>query len=58
MLLSELTRKQKLKFLDLAFHMAAVDGDPSIQEKRMLNEKLAELAIILLLNIVFRCQII
>lgn len=42
MLLSELTRKQKLKFLDLAFHMAAVDGDPSIQEKRMLNEKLVE----------------
>lgn len=42
MLLSELNRKQKLKFLDLAFHMAAVDGVPSDQERRLLNEKLAE----------------
>lgn len=42
MLLSELNRKQKLKFLDLAFHMAVVDGIPSSQEKRLLNEKLAE----------------
>lgn len=42
MLLSELNRKQKLKFLDLAFHMAAVDGIPTSQEKRILNEKLAE----------------
>lgn len=42
MLLSELNRKQKLKFLDLAFHMAAVDGVPNHQEKRILNEKLAE----------------
>src|SRR5690554_6772193 len=42
MLLSELNRKQKLKFLDLASHMAAVDGIPTSQEKRILNEKLAE----------------
>ncbi len=42
MLLSKLNRKQKLKFLDLALHMAAVDGVPSAQEKRILNEKLAE----------------
>lgn len=42
MLLSELNRKQKLKFLDLAFHMAVVDGMASSQEKRLLNEKLAE----------------
>lgn len=42
MLLSKLNRKQKLKFLDLALHTAAVDGDPSDQERRLLNEKLAE----------------
>lgn len=42
MLLSKLNRKQKLKFLDLALHTAAIDGDPSEQEQRLLNEKLAE----------------
>ena len=42
MLLSKLNRKQKLKFLDLALHTAAIDGVPSDQEKRLLNEKLAE----------------
>lgn len=42
MLLSRLNRKQKLKFLDLALHTAAIDGLPSDQEKRLLNEKLAE----------------
>lgn len=42
MLLSKLNRKQKLKFLDLALHMAAIDGVPSAQETRILNEKLAE----------------
>ena len=42
MLLSELNRKQKLKFLDLALHTAVIDGDASDQEQRLLNEKLAE----------------
>lgn len=42
MLLSKLNRKQKLKFLDLALHTAAIDGVPSKQEKRLLNTKLAE----------------
>lgn len=42
MLLSTLTRKEKLKFLDLALHMVTVDGKPSIQETRLLNMMLAE----------------
>ena len=42
MLLSSLTRKEKLKFLDLAIHIAAVDGTPDIQEQRLLNVMIAE----------------
>lgn len=42
MLLSLLTRKEKLKFLDLAMHMVSVDGEPNIVEQRLLNMMLAE----------------
>ncbi len=42
MLLSLLTRKEKLKFLDLAMHMVSVDGEASKIEKRLLNVMLAE----------------
>lgn len=42
MLLSQLTRKEKLKFLDLAMHMVSVDGEPTLLEKRLLNMMLAE----------------
>ncbi|MBE0701303.1 MAG: hypothetical protein IH571_06420 [Acholeplasmataceae bacterium] len=42
MLLSLLTRKEKLKFLDLAMHMVSVDGEPTALEERLLNMMLAE----------------
>ena len=42
MLLSSLARKEKLKFLDLAIHIAAVDGSPSVDEERLLNMMIAE----------------
>lgn len=42
MLLSLLTRKEKLKFLDLVMHMVAVDGEPTKIEQRLLNIMLAE----------------
>ncbi len=42
MLLSLLSRKEKLKFLDLAMHMVSVDGEASVIEKRLLNLMLAE----------------
>jgi hypothetical protein len=42
MLLSLLTRKEKLKFLDLAMHMVSVDGEPTAMEQRLLNMMLAE----------------
>jgi hypothetical protein len=42
MLLSLLTRKDKLKFLDLVMHMVAVDGEPTEIEQRLLNIMLAE----------------
>jgi hypothetical protein len=42
MLLSLLTRKEKLKFLDLALHMVSVDGKPNTYEERLLNMMLAE----------------
>lgn len=42
MLLSTLSRKEKLKFLDLALHMVLVDGEASKLEKRLLNMMLAE----------------
>ena len=42
MLLSLLTRKEKLKFLDLAMHMVTIDGEASAIEKRFLQLMLAE----------------
>lgn len=42
MLLSQLNRKEKLKFLDLAMHMVSVDGKPTDHEQRLLNIMLAE----------------
>ncbi len=42
MLLSLLTRKEKLKFLDLVMHMVSVDGEPTAIEQRLLNIMLAE----------------
>ena len=42
MLLSLLTRKEKLKFLDLAMHMAVVDGQVSKIERRLLRTMLVE----------------
>lgn len=42
MLLTLLTRKEKLKFLDLVMHMVSVDGEPTEIEKRLLNIMLAE----------------
>ncbi|MDL2292322.1 hypothetical protein LJC17_01820 [Acholeplasma sp. OttesenSCG-928-E16] len=44
MLLSTLTRKEKLKFLDLAIHIALVDGDATEQENRMLKLMVAEVS--------------
>ena len=43
MLLSTLNRKEKLKFLDLALHLVAVDGEPSDYEDRILNLMLEEI---------------
>lgn len=42
MLLSLLNRKEKLKFLDIAIQMVAVDGEPTAFEQRILNMMLAE----------------
>ena len=42
MLLSQLSRKEKLKFLDLAMHVVSVDGMPNALEQRLLNMMLAE----------------
>jgi len=42
MLLTLLNRKQKLKFLDLAMHMVAVDGKASKIEKKLLQSMLIE----------------
>lgn len=42
MLLSLLSRKEKLKFLDMAMHMVSVDGEPTTVEQRLLNMMLAE----------------
>ncbi|MGI6781744.1 MAG: hypothetical protein ACOX56_02835 [Acholeplasmataceae bacterium] len=43
MLLHSLTRKEKLKFLDLALHLCSIDGEPSNYEDRILNLMLAEI---------------
>ncbi len=42
MFLSYLSRKEKLKFLDLAIYMADIDGEPTQIEKRILNKMFAE----------------
>ncbi len=42
MLLSTLNRKEKLKFLDLALHVAKIDGETTTFEERLLNVMLAE----------------
>lgn len=42
MLLSLLSRKEKLKFLDLAVYMVDVDGEPNAVEKFLLEMMLAE----------------
>jgi hypothetical protein len=42
MLLSQLDRKGKLKFLDLALHLASIDGSPTMLENRLLHMMLAE----------------
>jgi len=42
MLLTLLSRKEKLKFLDMAMHMVSVDGEPTSVEQRLLNMLLAE----------------
>ncbi len=43
MFLSLLSRKEKLKFLDLAIYMIDVDGDPTEAEKRLLSKINGEL---------------
>lgn len=42
MFLSYLSRKEKLKFLDLAIYMVDIDGEPNLVEKRILTKMLAE----------------
>ncbi len=42
MFLSYLSRKEKLKFLDLAIYMADIDGEPTNIEKRVLTKMFAE----------------
>ena len=42
MFLSYLSRKEKLKFLDLAIYMVDIDGEPTLVEKRILTKMLAE----------------
>ena len=39
MFLSYLSRKEKLKFLDLAIYMADIDGEPTNIEKRICKKK-------------------
>ncbi|MCR5787409.1 MAG: hypothetical protein K6G28_06890 [Acholeplasmatales bacterium] len=43
MFLSLLTRKEKLKFLDLAIYMIDIDGDPTDAERRLLSKINGEL---------------
>ena len=42
MLLSLLNKKEKLKFLDLAMYMVAIDGEPDDFEKRLLTKFFAD----------------
>lgn len=46
MFLSLLSKKEMLKFLDLAIYMVDIDGEPTDVEKRLLNKMIAELDII------------
>ena len=46
MFLSLLSKKEMLKFLDLAIYMVDIDGEPTDVEKRLLNRMIAELDII------------
>jgi len=43
MLLSLLSKKEKLKFFDLAIHIASIGGEPGAQEHRMLKIFAAEM---------------
>ena len=43
MFLSLLSRKEQLKFLDLAIYMIDIDGDPTDAEKRLLSKINGEL---------------
>ncbi|MBQ9448849.1 MAG: hypothetical protein IJU60_03135 [Acholeplasmatales bacterium] len=43
MFLSLLSKKEMLKFLDLAIYMVDIDGEPTDVEKRLLNKMIAEL---------------
>lgn len=42
MFLSLLSKKEKLKFLDLAIYMVDIDGEPTTVEKRILNKMFSE----------------
>ncbi len=42
MFLSLLSKKEKLKFLDLAVYMVDIDGKPTVVEKRILGKMFAE----------------
>ena len=39
MFLSLLSKKEMLKFLDLAIYMVDIDGEPTAIEKRVLTKK-------------------
>ena len=43
MFLSLLSKKEMLKFLDLAIYMVDIDGEPTDVEKRILHKMMAEL---------------
>lgn len=43
MFLSLLSRKEKLKFLDLAIYMIGIDGEPTTIEQKLLDMMLVEL---------------
>ena len=44
MFLSLLTKKEKLKFLDLAVYMIDIDGKPTEVEKKLLNKAIEHLS--------------
>ncbi|MGL4949874.1 MAG: hypothetical protein ACRC5M_05790 [Anaeroplasmataceae bacterium] len=45
MFLSLLSRKEKLKFLDIAVHMIDIDGEPNVSEKKILNNMFGEVGL-------------